>query len=42
MTDLWVTAPVTVVSEDDWLTTQAQRRGWELADSVEDWSAPEG
>jgi hypothetical protein len=40
VTDSWPDAPVTVVSSDQWVTTQAQLRGWDLldADRLSEWS----
>ena len=38
--DVWPDAPVFVVSSDDWTSTQARLRGWELLESVADWESP--
>lgn len=38
--DVWPDAPVSVVSSDDWTSTQARLRGWELLHSLEGWQPP--
>lgn len=38
--DVWPDAPVFVVSSDDWTSTQARLRGWELLESMADWQSP--
>jgi hypothetical protein len=44
VTDSWPDAPVTVVSDDDWIVTQARLRGWDLIerDEVPGWMASAG
>jgi hypothetical protein len=48
VSDTWPDAPVAVVSDDEWVTTQVRLRGWDLCgpDRVQDWlrdvSTPSG
>jgi hypothetical protein len=32
VTDAWPDAPVTIVTDDEWVATQARLRGWDLVD----------
>ena len=35
VTDSWPDAPVILVSDDEWLVTQARLRGWDLVDHAD-------